>query len=141
MTQDKKQLFGEHIFGTLFAINHYVRLAVTKPLKSINQESFNFMLKKEIKQKFVQHLSQRGVKNWDEVYVGISKDPQTRLFSGHCVDEEKDIWIFCKASSSTAAREFEQELLDLGASGGPGGGDDKSVYVYAYKMTSKTIDG
>ncbi len=99
------------------------------------------MEKEKIKQEFEQHLSKCGIKNWDEVYVGISKDPRTRLFNGHCVDEEKDIWIFRKASSSTAARELEQELLGLGASGGPGGGDEDSVYVYAYKMTSKTIDG
>jgi hypothetical protein len=67
-------------------------------------------------------------------YVGVSADAKDRLFQGHKVDKEKDMWIYRRAVSSTVAREVEDHLVNmLGIDGGPGGGDDNADMVYVYK--------
>lgn len=96
--------------------------------------------KEQIIVEITNHLASRGIQNWNEVYVGIAKDPKDRLFNGHKVKEKGGIWIYRLANSSDCAREVEKYLLDKGAAGGPGGGDDDTIYVYAYKKESYTID-
>ena len=81
-----------------------------------------------------------NIEKWNEVYVGIAKDPEKRLFNEHKVKKQGGIWIYCPANSSTCAREVEKTLLDKGADGGPGGGDDDTTCVYAYKKTTGTVD-
>ncbi len=73
--------------------------------------------------------------NW---YVGIATDPGQRLFNDHNVMENNDLWIYRQAISSNVARSVEKAYLDAGCSGGPGGGDDSTSYVYAYKKTRST---
>lgn len=74
--------------------------------------------------------------NW---YVGIAKDPRDRLFNDHNVSEHAGWWIYCEAYSDTSAREVESFFLDhKGTQGGPGGGDQNSRFVYAYRITSTT---
>ena len=65
-------------------------------------------------------------------YVGIATDPRDRLFNGHNVDAHNGIWISEQATSDSVARSVEQAYLDTGHDGGAGGGDENSVYVYAY---------
>lgn len=72
-------------------------------------------------------------------YVGIAADPRTRLFSDHNVDEQNGVWIYEQAESADVAREVEQAYLDTGHDGGSGGGDDDSVYVYAYVKLEGTV--
>lgn len=99
------------------------------------------MSKEQIIKEITDHLFvKRNIKKWNEVYVGIAKDPRDRLFNGHRVQKDGDVWIYCQAFSSDDAREVEKTLLDKGADGGPGGGDDDTTYVYAYKKTSDTVD-
>ena len=74
----------------------------------------------------------------DDWYVGITKDVEERLFAFHNVKEKGGAWIHRIASSSKIAREIEKELLDLGCEGGPGGGDDDSDIVYAYRIMNYT---
>ena len=81
-----------------------------------------------------------NIKKWNEVYVGIAKDPEKRLFNEHKVKRQGGIWIYCPANSSTCAREVEKTLTAQGADGGPGGGDDDTTYVYAYKKTTDTVN-
>ena len=71
-------------------------------------------------------------------YVGIAADPRDRLFNGHTVDEENGIWIFEPATSDSVARDVEQAYLDTGHDGGAGGGDEGSIYVYAFVMLQGT---
>ena len=97
--------------------------------------------KEQIVEEITNYLIKCGIQTWDEVYVGISKDPKERLFNGHKVKDKGGIWIYCPANSSDCAREVEKILLGKGATGGPGGGDDDSIYVYAYKIEAYTIDG
>lgn len=70
-------------------------------------------------------------------YVGISKDAEDRLFNGHNVSRH-GTWIYGRATSSEEAREIEQYFIEKGTDGGPGGGDDSSDMVYAYKKTFST---
>ena len=72
-------------------------------------------------------------------YVGIAADARDRLFDDHSVREEGDAWIFRRAQSSAIAREIENFFVDTkGTKGDPGGGDEKSRFVYAYKIKSHT---
>ena len=95
--------------------------------------------KETIKEKIIEHLLKRNVEFWNEVYIGIAQDPHKRLFEEHNVKEKGGIWIYIKANSSECAREVEKELITLGANGGPGGGSDETIYVYAYKITNETV--
>lgn len=78
-----------------------------------------------------------GIKKW---YVGIATDPKERLFDDHSVDKKKDHWIYRTASSSNVAREIEEHFLDKGADGGTGGGSKATKSVYAYRISSRTIE-
>lgn len=85
------------------------------------------------------HVDECG---WGEYgwYVGIATDIEKRLFSDHNVNKEKKSCIYRLATSEHEARETEKELLARKQfKGGPGGGD-KPLYVYAYKITTATIE-
>ena len=71
-------------------------------------------------------------------YIGIAADPHTRLFTDHNVDEKSGIWIYEQAASDAIARDVEQAFLDSGYDGGTGGGDESTVYVYAYVKFQRT---
>jgi len=75
-------------------------------------------------------------KDW---YVGIASSARDRLFNDHNVAEQGGTWIFRKAVSADVAREVEKAYLDAGYDGGPGGGDDSSMYVYAYVQFQGTV--
>lgn len=72
-------------------------------------------------------------------YVGITDDPERRLFDEHNVSKESGPWIYGKCFNDTSAREVEKALIDnLGTQGAPGGGDKNTVYVYAYVTKNYT---
>ena len=78
---------------------------------------------------------------WEQWYVGIAADAQDRLFSDHNVSRKDDAWIYRTASTSTIARAVERYLLDThGGKGGPGGGDDDTCMIYAYRITAYTVE-
>lgn len=66
--------------------------------------------------------------------VGITGNPQNRLFVDHGVNRQADSWIYIPTVSAAVARNIESYFVNqLGADGGTGGGDENSNYVYAYK--------
>ena len=71
-------------------------------------------------------------------YAGVTSDPQRRLFRQHRVDRTEAAWIFAKAPSDDDARAIERHLIDRGAKGGPGEGNESAVYVYAYRIRWST---
>jgi len=75
-----------------------------------------------------------------EWYAGIAANPRRRLFNDHAVRESGDAWIYHPCNSSDAARDVEDSLFRLGMKGGPGGGDDSTGFVYAYKIAHHTIE-
>lgn len=78
---------------------------------------------------------------YSQWYVGIAADARDRLFRGHAVDEKNGVWIYGTATSSDVARRVERYFLDVvGTGGGPGGGDDKTNMVYAYRITNTTVE-
>jgi hypothetical protein len=94
--------------------------------------------KQEIINDIKNHIGQDGgaYRAW---YVGIARDARDRLFNGHGVHQRADAWIYRQASSSDAARDVEDYLVNtLGTDGGPGGGDSSTDMVYAYKKSPRT---
>jgi hypothetical protein len=73
-------------------------------------------------------------------YVGIAAGARDRLFNDHKVSEQQGSWIYRGCDSTDAARAVEEHFLNLGCRGGPGGGDDDTTFVYAYRITSYTVE-
>jgi hypothetical protein len=69
---------------------------------------------------------------------GIASNPRERLFQDHNVSEKSDYWIYRQCQSEQSARNVEEALLKLGCDGGTGGGDESTVYVYAYRKSTNT---
>ena len=90
----------------------------------------------EIRNFIIKNTSGSNYTSW---YVGIANNPSQRLFVEHNVSKENGPWIYRKCYSDTSAREVEQTLIEnLNTKGGPGGGDDLSVFVYAYGIKNYT---
>lgn len=76
--------------------------------------------------------------NYSSWYVGIANNPERRLFQEHEVNKENGRWIYAKCYSDSSAREAEQALIsNLKTQGGPGGGDDSTIYAYEIKSYTK----
>lgn len=90
----------------------------------------------------IQQIKSYIIKNggiYSSWYAGIAKDPRSRLFNDHAVDEKSDAWIFRIASSSDLARNVEQHFIQkLGTDGDTGGGDDYTKAIYAYRKSFRT---
>ena len=85
----------------------------------------------------VAHIKKQGgaYSSW---YCGITENIKNRLHGDHKVPE-KDHWrIYRECKNSDAARNVEKAILKLGCDGGPGGGDNDAVFVYAYLKTAIT---
>ena len=71
-------------------------------------------------------------------YVGISENPEKRLFEEHYVAED-GLWIYEFAPDSSAARRIESYFLNvLGTDGGLDKEEIDAKGVYAYKKTDYT---
>lgn len=73
-------------------------------------------------------------------YVGITSDPERRLFTEHRVNRNDGPWIYGPTSSEAEARQVEQYFLTRGYHGGTGGGDQSAIYVYAYRIAWYTVE-
>ena len=82
------------------------------------------------------HDDDREHADW---YAGITSDPEARLFDEHAVDQEGS-WAYAECLNDDVARGAEQLLLELGYQGGPGGGNESSVFVYVYETTVDTCE-
>lgn len=69
-------------------------------------------------------------------YVGITSNPNQRL-SAHSVLPGKS--ISCEADDIESARLIEDYFVNkFGTDGGSGGGDEKSIFIYCYKIDNST---
>lgn len=93
----------------------------------------------EIVDAIVNYVGNEDRSDW---YVGIAADATDALFNRHNVDKEGSNggWIYDTAPSNAAARAAEKALHDGGFDGGPGGGDDKTRSVYAYRKAAATSE-
>lgn len=94
----------------------------------------------EIIQVMDEHLNKSGKNYYNEFYIGITNNPERRLFEEHGVFKEDSWWIYIPADSVDTARKVKQHYLDKGMRGDSGGGDDDSIFVYCYIVTPTTVD-
>jgi hypothetical protein len=95
-------------------------------------------LGKDIIAAFEEKMS-KGGGGYSAWYVGVSKDARDRLFNGHGVRQNGDLWIYQRATSSQIAREVEYHFVYIrGTDGGTGGGGETADMVYAYKKAVHT---
>ena len=85
-------------------------------------------------------MTKIGVKFWWEIYIGITNDPERRLFQEHAVRKNAEGWIHMSAVSVEIARAVEEYFLNLGAKGGSGGGDSSAKFIYAYRIAPHTVE-
>lgn len=98
-------------------------------------EAQNFQ---QVYNEIVAHIRKQGGKPSDW-YCGIASDWEDRLFNEHQVPRRKDYWYIARKCYNTAdARTVEKMLIRFGCDGGVGGGDETTIYVYAYLKGSMT---
>lgn len=94
------------------------------------------MKAKKIVSEILAHIGTDVRTTW---YAGIATDPEDCLFVRHKVNKaNRRNWVWHRAKSNKAARKAERRLLSAGLDGGPGGGDENTKSVYAYKKSSTT---
>jgi hypothetical protein len=93
---------------------------------------------KEVYDKIVARINKQGgaYSSW---YCGIASAWEYRLFDEHQVPREDHWWVACQCYDNESARNVEKALIELGCDGGVGGGDDTTVYVYAYLEGTMTM--
>jgi predicted GIY-YIG superfamily endonuclease len=75
-------------------------------------------------------------KDW---YVGVTSNPERRLFEDHKIKKDSDTYIYDNAGSEESARTIKEYLIKtLGTRGYVGDEDSKKIWVYAYKIGSTT---
>lgn len=77
-------------------------------------------------------------KNYPYWYAGIAENAKDRLFNGHNVNKDTDLWAHDTCIDNANARAAEKALLELKCDGGTGGGDYTSKDVYVYRKSSHT---
>ena len=89
--------------------------------------------------RIVAYIKEKGGA-YPQWYCGIAADWEDRLFNGHKIPNRAYEWWIVppKCFSNAAAREAEDALHKIGCDGAPGGGDEATVYVYAYLKGSMT---
>ena len=83
------------------------------------------------------HIKSEG-SSYSKWYAGVASDWQSRLFVDHQVPRQGAWYIARQCSNDAGARNVEDALLKLGCDGGPGGGHNTCVFVYAYLKTTVT---
>jgi len=93
--------------------------------------------KEQAYDEIVAHIKKQGgaYSGW---YCGIASDPEDRLFNEHNVPRKDSWWIYRECQDNDDARVVEAALIKLGCDGGLGGGDESTIYVYAYLKTDVT---
>ena len=92
---------------------------------------------KEVFDGIVAHINKQGgaYSSW---YCGIASNWVSRLFEDHQVPKEGHPYIARHCYDNESARNVEKALVELGCDGGAGGGDDTTIYVYAYLKGTMT---
>ena len=76
--------------------------------------------------------------NYGRWYVGIATNPKKRLAEHNASTVP---WVYYSTTNDQVARDVESYFLDrLGTQGGKSGGDEKTRTVYAYRISTTTIE-
>ena len=93
----------------------------------------------EIIEKITQQINRSGLP-YSSWYVGIASEPKERLFTEHKVSED-GTWAHVNAGSNEAAKSVQKYLVEnLQTEGGSGSDDAAMTHVYAYAITSTTVE-
>ena len=71
-------------------------------------------------------------------YVGVTGDPQGKLFDDHQVHYQNDAWIYRTAASEIEAQRVQDYFLEYGLDGRKGDLCSGSCMVYAYRKGVST---
>ena len=87
----------------------------------------------------IMHLINMERSPYKDWYIGITSNPHTQLFQEHNVDLNNSWWVIKKAGNAEEAGRIQRAIINTyGTDGGNDEGNEKSVYVYAYKKTRTT---
>lgn len=86
------------------------------------------------------HLQKSSKQYYSDFYIGITNDVERRLFNEHNVSKNGAWWIYREADSKDIAQAVEEYFLEKGMQGDTGGGNEDSVYVYCYEITTNTVE-
>lgn len=75
-----------------------------------------------------------------DFFVGLTDDPNNRLFNEHKVDKKKDLYVYFKASSTEEAQNAFDELFQLDMNGEPPSNYKAGKYVYCYHINGNTVE-
>ncbi len=92
----------------------------------------------QVYDEIVAHIQKQGgaYSTW---YCGIASDWVSRLFDEHKVPRKENYWYIARqCHNDNDARAVESALVTLGCDGGTGGGDQTSIFVYAYLKGTMT---
>ncbi|HMU44494.1 MAG TPA: hypothetical protein PKA80_14445 [Ignavibacteriaceae bacterium] len=93
----------------------------------------------EIIEKMTDQINRSGLP-YSSWYVGIASEPKQRLFAEHKV-AENGTWLHVNAGSNEAARNILNHLVKKLQTEGGGGSDEPAMtHVYAYAITSTTVE-
>ena len=85
------------------------------------------------------HMKRSGFPN-SRWCVGITSDVNQRLHGYHRVPKVNHWFIHRQCASAEEARSIEAAYHSAGCKGAGGGGDYTSRYIYAYLITSETVE-
>ncbi|MBN1383270.1 MAG: hypothetical protein JW983_00110 [Elusimicrobia bacterium] len=90
----------------------------------------------DIKNEIKNHMRKYGgsLLDW---YVGITSDPESRLFGEHKVDKNKNSWLYIQTNDETA-RNVGHYFVNYLGTDGKANGVEHSSYVYIYRKTWRT---
>ena len=84
-----------------------------------------------------QHGGRVAAYGW---YVGVTDDPEPRLFGEHNVDENEDAWIYSAPVDFEIAIRTRDHFIDRGFLGDKDRPERGDLHVYAYRITLDTIE-
>lgn len=93
---------------------------------------------KQIVSRIRGHIRKRGgvFAKW---FVGVSKEPRSRLFVNHAVRKKGDYWILVRAESSVVAQRVKSFLVaKVGMAAVKDAAGKNPDFVYAYMKSSHT---
>ena len=87
---------------------------------------------------FVKFIHDYG-ETYYQWYIGITADPEKRLFNDHMVNRKNDAWKYENTGSEKNARTIEKYLIDkFGAQGDIASDNSSATYIYAYRISDTT---
>lgn len=91
----------------------------------------------DVYNEIVAHIDKQS-STYSSWYCGIASNWEDRLFNEHQVPRKDHWWIARQCHDNESARNVETALLKLGCDGGARGGDNTTIYVYAYLKGTMT---